>query len=89
MFGEMIGAVALVYLVFNANAVASFWVAYILTRPFGASFGDLLSQPVANGGLGLGTVITSAIFLGTIAALVIYLSISGRDTQGRSVNRAA
>lgn len=89
MFGELIGAVALAHAVFKVNAVASFWVAYILTRPFGASFGDLLSQPVANGGLGLGTVTTSAIFLSTIAALVIYLSISGKDTQGHPLNRAA
>lgn len=43
-------------LVFELDAVLAFWIAYILTRPFGASFGDLLSQPASNGGLGLGTV---------------------------------
>ncbi len=41
------------YRLFNLNAVAAFWIAYILTRPFGASFGDLLSQSHTNGGLGL------------------------------------
>ena len=56
------------------DAVLSFWLAYILTRPLGASIGDLLSQPVDAGGLGLGTVVTSAIFLLAILGLVIYLS---------------
>jgi uncharacterized membrane-anchored protein len=49
---------------------AGFWIAYILTRPFGASLGDLLSQPHSNGGMGLGTTGTSALFLVTIVGLV-------------------
>ena len=48
---------------------------YILTRPLGASFGDLMSQPRQYGGLGLGTIITSAIFLVVIVAIVIYMSV--------------
>ncbi|MEO8718377.1 MAG: hypothetical protein ABI423_09180 [Burkholderiales bacterium] len=79
IFGAMIGATALAHYVFKANAVLTFWIAYILTRPFGASFGDLLSQPLANGGLGLGTVSTSAIFLSVITALVWYLTATRRD----------
>ncbi len=61
------------------NAVLAFWLAYILTRPLGASIGDCLSQATVDGGLGLGTVITSAIFLGAILALVIYLSVTRKD----------
>jgi uncharacterized membrane-anchored protein len=61
------------------NAVLAFWLAYILTRPLGASIGDYLSQAKADGGLGLGTTTTSLIFLGTILALVIYLSVTRRD----------
>ena len=61
-------------LVFKLNAVLAFWLAYILTRPFGASFGDLLSQPASNGGLGLGTVGTSALFLTVILGLVVYMT---------------
>ncbi|MDB5536984.1 MAG: hypothetical protein JWQ65_1859, partial [Devosia sp.] len=57
------------------DAILTFWLAYILTRPLGASFGDLLSQPMEYGGLGLGTIITSVIFLAVIAALVIYMSL--------------
>ena len=60
------------------NAVLAFWVAYILTRPLGASLGDFLSQPVADGGLGLGTVATSAIFLSAILGLIISLTIRQR-----------
>lgn len=79
MFGALIAIVTIAYYGFKANAVLAFWIAYILTRPFGASFGDYLSQSVADGGLGLGTVVTSAIFLSTIAVLVIYLTITRRD----------
>jgi uncharacterized membrane-anchored protein len=61
------------------NAVLAFWLAYILTRPLGASIGDYLSQAKADGGLGLGTVVTSAIFLSTILALVVYLSVTHSD----------
>lgn len=74
IYGGLIAAVTFAYYVFNINAIAAFWIAYVLTRPFGASCGDFLSQPIAHGGVGLGTVGTSAIFLVTIVALVIYLS---------------
>ncbi len=79
IFGALIGVVAIAYYVFKANAIMVFWTAYILTRPLGASFGDYLSQPVTNGGLGLGTVVTSMIFLSTIVGLVIYLTVSRKD----------
>lgn len=61
------------------DAILSFWSAYILTRPLGASFGDYLSQSQSNGGLGLGASITSAIFLIAILAIVIFLSLTRRD----------
>jgi uncharacterized membrane-anchored protein len=64
---------------FKLNAILAFWIAYILTRPLGASIGDYLSQPRADGGLGLGTTGTSVIFLLTILAVVSYLTITRRD----------
>lgn len=76
------GAIALVTAArfgFGVNAVLAFWLAYILTRPLGASFGDLLSQPLADGGLALGTVATSALFLAAILSLVAYLAVTRRD----------
>jgi uncharacterized membrane-anchored protein len=63
----------------GAGPVLSFWLAYILTRPLGANIGDFLGSPKADGGLGLGTLVTSLIFLGTILATVIYLSVTHFD----------
>jgi uncharacterized membrane-anchored protein len=79
LFAALIGAVAVSHLVFKANAILTFWIAYVLTRPLGASLGDGFSQARADGGLGLGTTVTSAIFLVTILAVVWYLSVSKRD----------
>jgi uncharacterized membrane-anchored protein len=79
----MIALVTIAYYVFKANAVLAFWIAYVLTRPLGASFGDYLSQATTDGGLGLGTVVTSVLFLSSITGLVLYLSISRRDMQAR------
>ena len=74
IFGAAIGAVMIGYYFFKLNAVLAFWLAYILTRPFGASCGDYLSQPVSNGGMGLGVTDTSIAFLGAIVVMVAYLS---------------
>jgi uncharacterized membrane-anchored protein len=63
----------------SANAVWGFWTAYILTRPLGASIGDYLSQAQTDGGLGLGTTVTSFIFLGAILVLVVFLTITRKD----------
>lgn len=79
MFAALIGAVTIAHYRFRLNAVLAFWIAYILTRPLGASLGDFLSQPRDAGGLALGTVGTSALFLVTILSLVIYLTKTGRD----------
>ena len=79
MFAAMIGVVTLAYYFFKLNAVAAFWFAYILTRPFGASCGDFLSQPSKYGGLGLGTTMTSVVFLVIIVALIAYFTISKAD----------
>lgn len=74
MFGSVIGLIIIAWRFFKLNPVLSFWMAYILTRPLGASIGDYLSQKPAVGGLGLGTVGTSALFLTTILGLVIFLA---------------
>ncbi|SOC49973.1 Uncharacterized membrane-anchored protein [Blastococcus aggregatus] len=79
LFAVLIGAVAASHLVFRANAVLAFWIAYVLTRPLGASLGDGFSQPTADGGLGMGTTLTSVVFLAAILAVVSYLAVSKRD----------
>ena len=63
----------------GANAVLSFWLAYILTRPLGANLGDYLGFSSADRGLGLGTALTSVIFLSAILATVVYLTRTRRD----------
>ena len=88
MFGALIGAVAFAHYRYRLNAVLAFWLAYILTRPLGASLGDYLSQARADGGLGLGTVGTSALFLATILGLVTYLTRARKDTAPKKRSQA-
>jgi uncharacterized membrane-anchored protein len=79
IFAGAIVVVAVLHFGLRMNAILSFWLAYILTRPLGASIGDYLASPTGEGGLGLGTNLTSIIFLSTILALVVYLAVSKRD----------
>lgn len=78
-FAALIALVAALHYALNLNAVLSFWVAYVLTRPLGASMGDLLSKGTADGGVGLGTIGTSVLFLAVIAAVVAFLSLTRAD----------
>jgi uncharacterized membrane-anchored protein len=75
IFGALI---ALSYFAWRTggNAVLTFWIGYILTRPFGASLGDLLTQDKTYGGLGMGAMWTSALFLTVIVILVAVAQIS-------------
>lgn len=79
IFAGVIALITVAHLVFKLNAVLAFWLAYIMTRPLGASIGDLMSQAKHDGGLGLGTTGTSYIFLAVILALVVFLSRTKRD----------
>ena len=63
----------------GANAVLSFWLAYILTRPLGANLGDWLASPSTEHGLGWGTALTSVVFLVAILATVGYLTLTRAD----------
>jgi uncharacterized membrane-anchored protein len=88
VFTAMIGIVAFMYYVLRMDGILSFWLAYILTRPLGASMGDLLAKPVIAGGMGWGTVTTSLIFLVVILMLVVYLTISKSDRISRAAAEA-
>ena len=79
LFGAAIAVITVAHYRFALNAVFAFWAAYVLTRPLGASIGDYLSQPTADGGRGWGTTTTSIVFLATILAVVVFLSITKRD----------
>ena len=79
LFGGCIAIITIAWRYFGLNPILAFWMAYILTRPLGASIGDYLSQPKADGGLGLGTTTTSLIFLAAIAGVVAYLTKTKKD----------
>ena len=74
MFAAAIAVIYLAYRVKIVNEVLAFWLAYILTRPLGASMGDLLTQEKNAGGLGLGTIPVSIVCLLGIVVGVIHLS---------------
>ncbi|MEA2148282.1 MAG: hypothetical protein QOD69_112, partial [Solirubrobacteraceae bacterium] len=79
IFGGAIAVVYVAHRVLRLGPIIAFWIAYILTRPLGASIGDELSQARHDGGLGLGTTVTSLIFLTAILATVVFLSITKLD----------
>ncbi len=85
LFAMIIASLAFGYFFLQLDPILGFWLAYIFTRPLGASFGDLLSQPAEYGGIGLGTIITSALFLATIIVLVGYMSLTGRGKEVASL----
>lgn len=90
VFAAMIGVVSLAFYAtkrvlgsgrVEAYAVLTFWVAYILTRPLGASLGDYLAQPAAQGGAGMGATYSSGLFLLAIGITVVYLTMSRQDVE--------
>ncbi|MDX6646051.1 MAG: hypothetical protein QOK40_1778 [Miltoncostaeaceae bacterium] len=87
LFAGMIGVIALARYAVGLNAILGFWIAYILTRPLGASIGDYLSQARNDGGLGLGTTVTSIIFLAVILALVVFLTATRADATERAAKQ--
>ncbi len=84
IFSAFIAAVALAHFTVKLNAILAFWLAYIVTRPLGASIGDYLSAAKDDGGLNLGTTVVSAAFLVTIVAVVAYLTKSKTDVLERT-----
>lgn len=82
-FGGAIAAIAFARYALRADAVVCFWLAYVLTRPLGASLGDLLSQQPASGGLGMGATRTSLLFAAAIVTLVLALSRTAARAEAR------
>ena len=86
LIGVSIALVAFAARFTRISQVVLFWIAFVLTRPFGATFGDLLTKPASKGGLDLGTVGSSAILATMLVALLIGTSVwaSGRVRAARS-----
>jgi uncharacterized membrane-anchored protein len=72
LIGSLLLLVILAYYFTMISHVVLFWVAFVLTRPFGATFGDLLTKPVAKGGLNFGTVGSSIILFAILSVLIIF-----------------
>jgi uncharacterized membrane-anchored protein len=94
IFGGLIAVITALHYLFKSvlsvgvkrhesNAVLAFWLAYILTRPLGASIGDLLTQPSGDGGLGLGTNVVTAVFTISIVLMVALLSVTKLDVTSQ------
>jgi len=81
LIAALIAVVTLLYYTTRLNRVALFWLAFVLTRPFGATFGDLLTKPLEKGGLGFGTIGSSIILAVLLAGFVVYASIQERRTS--------
>lgn len=71
--GGIIILVVLLHYLTKINHILLFWVAFIFTRPFGATFGDFLTKPLDKGGLNLGTLNSSLVSIGIMTMLIIYV----------------
>ena len=80
LIGGLLALVVLVKYFTKISTVLLFWVAFVLTRPFGATFGDLLTKSAERGGLGFGTGGSSLILFAILASLMIYSSIKNNQT---------
>jgi uncharacterized membrane-anchored protein len=88
LVGSLIGVVVLATYFTKINRVALFWVAFVLTRPFGATFGDLLTKPIENGGLNFGTVGSSFILASLLITLVVYTHLSNKKKTYQQLDQA-
>lgn len=81
LVGGLLSLILLGFYFSKVDRVLLFWAAFILTRPFGATFGDLLTKPVEKGGLNLGTIGSSLVLFSILVALVIYTSATNRTQR--------
>lgn len=79
LIGALLGLVVLAYYFTQIDRVVLFWVAFVLTRPFGATFGDVLTKPFEKGGLNLGTVGSSIVLASLLVIFVVYTTIKHKD----------
>ncbi|MDE2321153.1 MAG: hypothetical protein KGL31_04455 [candidate division NC10 bacterium] len=87
LIGGMLGLVVLVATFTRLNRVMVFWIAFVLTRPFGATFGDLLTKPVEKGGLDFGTVGSSLILVSLLATFIIYTNMTEKRVLSQEVSK--
>jgi len=83
LISAVIALIVIAYYYSRINRVMLFWIAFVLTRPFGATFGDLLTKPARIGGLGFGTIGSSLVLATLLATFVIYTSITAKRALSR------
>src|SRR6185503_15122151 len=84
LIGSLLVLIVLAYYFTRINRVVLFWIAFVLTRPFGATFGDVLTKPIANGGLNLGTIGSSIVLASILVTFIIYTTAKHQDVATRS-----
>jgi len=84
LIAGLIGLVVLANYCTQLNRVMLFWIAFVLTRPFGATFGDFLTKPIEKGGLDYGTVGSSVILASLLAIFVIYTTLTEKRAENQS-----
>lgn len=83
LIGTLILATALATRIRSISKVVLFWIAFVLTRPFGATFGDVLTKPLEKGGLDFGTLGSSLILFSILACLVVFSLLQRRAETAR------
>jgi uncharacterized membrane-anchored protein len=83
LIGALLAVLALAYFVTSASRTLLFWAAFVLTRPFGATLGDVLTKPVSHGGLGFGTIGASLALLGVLLAFVLHAQLRRGEAAAR------
>ncbi|MGH9093308.1 MAG: COG4705 family protein, partial [Acidimicrobiales bacterium] len=81
LFGVVILLPALAWWKLGLNAIAAFWMSYVVTRPLGASFADYISKPHSLSGIAFGDGPTAVVFAATVLVLVAYLAVARPDIQ--------
>jgi uncharacterized membrane-anchored protein len=84
LIGALLALVVVVYYFTKINRVVLFWIAFVLTRPFGATFGDVLTKPIERGGLNLGTIGSSIVLGAILVIFIVYTTIKHRDVATKS-----
>jgi uncharacterized membrane-anchored protein len=75
LIGGLLGLVVLAFYLTQINRIILFWIAFVLTRPFGATFGDVLTKPIERGGLNLGTIGSSIVLASILVVFVVWTTV--------------
>lgn len=86
LIGSILALLLLGYYFTNISRVALFWLAFVLTRPFGATFGDLLTKSHEKGGLNLGTEGSSAVLVILLVTFIVYTTLQEARKKRKDLN---